>query len=377
MKLSDFTMQQINVALEGEAQTLGIWKAGSRGCLIGVGVKDGKKYQIKIHASEPRWYLVDDEIKRVAAELPNADIDEKDRLQSELDSLKRLKPDRDKRDAIADQYLEMRKKLMRALNSIGSPLVVANADVWKEKVEKRGNKTFAIEATPWVENVAVGLTEYDALAVKFSDLSTDKQYKIIASLADVLSKVHAKGILHSDLKIGNTLVVKEGGEFKAALLCVDSSFILEDLRSRKYPLEAWYYVIGGTYIAPELLGLITSVREEQDEDAFQNFDMSLVSEKADIFALGVTIYEYFYGRADGSKLMPFVGPDGDTLGVCEYGEAVNYGYKLALPKSTPKFLYGMLNWMLAKNPADRPTAAQVRDAFASADINAIPKFFLD
>ena len=375
MKLADFTMEQINVALDGQPEKLGIWKNASRGCQIGVGKYRGKKYQIKIHASEPKWYNVDEEIARTKAALSCAQEETKARLQSELNTLVRTKPDRDKRDEISDQFIDMRQRLARSLNSIRSPLVVANTDVWKEKISERGNAVYAVEATPWLDGVFVGLSHDDNLPLLFSrDFPTDLQYKVIASLADILAKVHAKGIVHGDIKLGNTLVVKYGGEFKVALIDYDASFILDDLHSRKYDLSAWYYVIGGTYIAPELDEFVSIVHEAQDEDMFNNFDLNSVTQKSDIFSLGVTIYEYFYGRADGlgPGYLPFVGPDGDVLNIRDYGTAINYGYKLQLPNSVPDFLYGMLNWMLAKNPADRPTAIQVRDAFATRDINLIP-----
>ena len=373
MKLADFTMQQINTALDGQPEKLGIWKGGSRGCQIGVGVKGGKKFQVKIHASEPKWYHTDDAINRKKAELSAATEDiERDRIQSELDTLKRAKPDRDRRDKISDQFIDMRQKLVRTLNSIGSPLIVANSDIWKEELTDRGNATFAVEATPWLDNLAVGLNDDDNLPMMFRrDLSTEQQYKIVASLADVLAKVHAKGIVHGDLKIGNTLIVQEGGEFKAALIDYDASFILDDLRRRKYDLGAWYYVIGGTYIAPEMVEFV-AIAQQEEEDMYKDFDLNLITEKSDIFSLGVTIYEYFYGRADGPNYMPMIGPDGDMLTDRVYGEAITYGYKLQLPDSIPDFLFGMFNWMLAENPVDRPTAIQVRDAFASANVNLIP-----
>ena len=374
MKLADFTMEQINVALDGQQEKLGIWKPASRGCTIGVGKKGKKKYQLKIHASEPKWYNVDEEINRTKAELASASGEMKELLQSVLNTLLRTKPDRDKRDKISDQFIDMRKRLAHNLNSIRSPLIVANADVWKEQIAERGNRTFAVEATPWLDGVFVGLSDDDDMPLKFRrDFPTELQYKVIASLADAIAKIHAKGIVHGDIKLGNTLVVKHGGEFKVALIDYDASFILDDLRSRKYDLGAWYYVIGGTYIAPEMLEFVSIAQLEEDE-MYNDFDLNLVTEKSDIFSLGITIYEYLYGRADGlgSAYMPFIGPDGDMLTERVYGEAITYGYKLQLPDTVPDFLYGMFHWMLTENPVDRPTAVQVRDAFATRNINIIP-----
>ena len=376
MKLSDFTMKQINIALDGQAEKLGEWKSGSRGCQIGVGECGGKKYQVKIHSSEPKWYNTAEKIRMKQAELAGAAEEDRERLQSELNSLQRSKADRDKRDEISDKFIDMRKKLVNTLNSIGTPLIVANADIWKEQV--RGDATYAVEATPWLDLVAMGLTDDDNLPMLFSrDLSVDQQYKIVASLADVLSKIHAKGVVHGDLKIGNTLITKEGGDFKVALIDYDAAFVLDDLRRRKYPLDAWYYVIGGTYIAPELVEFVAIV-QQTEKDMYDEFDMSVITEKSDIFSLGATIYEYFYGRVDGlgSSYLPYVGPGGEVLTDRVYGEAINFGYKLELPDTVPDFLYGMFNWMLAPDPAARPTAVQVRDAFASANANMIPSQFV-
>ena len=379
MKLSDFTMKQINIALDGQPGKLGVWKSGSRGCLLGIGEYAGKKYQIKIHSSEPKWYNVDEEIRRVRSELSGAAEEDRERLQSELNALQRAKPDRDRRDTISNQFIDMRQKLVRSLNSIDTPLIVANVDIWKEQVPFSGNATYAIEATPWLDCVAVGLTDDNNAPLMFNrDLTTEQQYNIVASLADVVAKVHANGIVHGDIKIGNTLITQENGEFKVALIDFDNAFILDDLRMRKYPLDVWYYVIGGTHIAPEFTDFVAIVREAQDEDMYNDFDMNTITEKADIFSLGATIYEYFCGRVDGlgPGLLPYVGPDGDVLDVNEYGAAINFGYKLELPNTIPDFLYGMFNWMLAPNPADRPTAVQVRDAFTSANISMIPTPFL-
>lgn len=368
MKLADFVLEN-----KGDSP----WQTASRSNLIATGTKGGKKYQIKLHSGEPKWFLVDDAIRDKEAEIracPASDEEKKERLQSELATMKSDRANRNAKDKYADGYFELKQRFVAELKRIGSSQIIGPEEFWKERVDFKGNSMFAVEAVPWVNNIAVGFDS--GSRIQFNrDLSLDEQYNVVASLCDQLAKLHRAGILHSDLKQGNTLVTKEGGKLQATIIDFDSAVLLSDLRSKRYPQQAWYYIIGGTHFAPELYKLFVIARESPDEEAFKSFDFNTITEKADIFSLGVTIYEYFFGLADGlgSSLMPFVSPDGnEALDIPLYGLAVEQGYKLNLPDSVNDLLYASLNWMVASNPNDRPTAEQVRDIFKNRDISAVP-----
>lgn len=376
MKLSDFTLEQQNVALDGAPPRMGEWKSGSRGTMIATGTCGGKKYQIKKHSSEPKWFNTATVIaKKTAEKNASSDDETKNRLETEIQSLKNNKAKNDKADEVAEDYLKIKQNLVRALNGIGDPLIVAPADIWKQEDDSRGGGVYAVEATPWLENVAVGFDSGSPIVFN-RDLDKKQQYAIIASFAERLAELHKAGIIHGDLKQGNTLITKVGSEFKVALIDFDAAILLKDLYSRKFKFDAWFYVVGGTFFAPEFVEFYNVIREYGDEDIYNDFDLNTITEKSDIFGLGITIYEYFHGCADSKNYVPFKGPDGDTLDCSEYGAAVEQAdYKPDFPASMDDFMYGMLNWMLAKDPAKRPTAEQVAKAFKNEDSSLIPGEF--
>lgn len=375
MKLSDFTLEKQNVAGVGDEPRFEEWKTASKSNQIGVGTKGGKRYQIKLHAGSPKWFNTDEEIKKKEAELRSCyDEEDKERLNSEIASLKKDKAKRDKSDAVADSYLDCKKKLIAELSKTGTPLIVGPAEMWKESISFKGGATYSIEATPWVENIAVGFSS-SAPIVFSRDLTDEQRYDIIASLADTLAKLHARGVIHGDLKLGNLLVTRSGGNFEGTLIDFDSAIVLNDLYSGKYPFGVWTLIYGGTHFSPEAYELYEIIFDFGDIDSFTAFDFKKITTKTDIFSLAVTIYEMYYGEVDGNNIMPFRSAEGEELDVPMYGLAVKSGYKPDLPDNPAvmsDLLYGMLNWMLAENPADRPTAQQVSDIFKNRNVKAIP-----
>lgn len=375
MKLSDFTLEKQNVAGVGDEPRYEEWKTASKSNQIGIGTKGGKRYQLKLHASSPKWFNTDEEIRKKEAELRACyDEEDKERINSEIASLQKDKAKRDKSDAVADSYLDCKKKLIAELSRTGTPLIVGPADMWKEPISFKGGATYSIEATPWVENVAVGFSS-SAPIVFSRDLTEEQRYDIIASLAGTLAKLHARGVIHGDLKLGNLLITRSGGNFEGTLIDFDSAIVLNDLYSGKYPFGVWNLIYGGTHFSPEAYELYEIIFDYCDVDMFNDFNFKKITTKTDIFSLAVTIYEMYHGEVDGNNVMPFRSADGEELDVPMYGAAVAQGYKPDLPDNPavmPDLLYGMLNWMLAENPDDRPTAQQVSDIFKNRNVKAIP-----
>lgn len=371
MKISDFTLQEYNIAEPGMPPKMGLWKQASKGAKIGIGVYGGKKHQIKLHESQPKWYNASQKIRDKEAELRGAPEEMRERLESELSTLRANKDKYDAQDAISDAYVAYKQKLISALNSPADPAMVGPIDFWKEPIASKNNEVFSVEAVPWVDS-AVGFTE-DSPIVFSRDLTTDQQYDIVASLADAVAKLHARGILHCDLKRGNTLIRKEGDTFAVTLIDFDAAILRSELKPGS-SLDMWYHIVGGTYFAPEVLEFFVVVNERV-APMFATYDFSCVSEKWDVFSLGVTIFEYFYGEA-GANILPMRSPEGEPLTEAAYGEAVAQDYVPDFPDSMSDLLFGMLNWMLAKNPADRPTVEQVRDIFRSRDISSIPSKYV-
>lgn len=377
MKLSDFTLIERNIALDGHPCEMGYWKPASKQAFIATGTCSGKKYQLKLRGQAPRWYMTGSEIREKEREL-RACRDElaKERLQSELDSLCSAKASRDSKDALADEFLAFKNATARAISRIGNPLLAVSSEFWKESIPFKGDGVYCLEAAPWLEE-AVGFSDECRLNFR-RDFPRDRQYRIIASLARNLADMHKAGIVHGDLKIGNTIIVKVGDEYKAALIDFDCSYPVRELQSKAHPFAMWQLCFGGTYFSPETDELFEIIDEMNDEEAFKQFDFGQISEKSDIFSLAVTIYEYFFGEADSTRLLPFVdGESGEPLDVSLYGRAVRMGYKTDFPKDPDDpamdgLLYGMLNWMLEGDPAKRPDAATVAHIFESGNEDAIP-----
>lgn len=371
MKISDFTLETLRTDDKGAPV---VWEGGSRSDVRGVGNMGGKRYQIKVHQKEPIWKNTAQKISKLEAELRACGADETDKrkdLQNQIDSLTAAKKRNDRADAVADDYVALKKNLIKELQAIGDPLIVAPADFWKQEIDFKGDAVCTVEATPWFEDQAVWF-DTDKPLVFNRDLDKAQQYKIIASLAERVEVLHSHGIIHGDLKIGNTLITKSGGEFKAVLIDFDGAIVLKDLHADKHAFGAWNFIVGGTYYAPETYDLNEYVKDEDNED-FEDFDLKSVDEKSDIFGLGVTIYEYLYGRADMKDLIPFRSPDGKTLlDNMNYAKYLKQGYTLDLDPSVDDFLYGMFNWMLALDSKDRPTATQVKEAFLTQDTGKIP-----
>jgi serine/threonine protein kinase/Tfp pilus assembly protein PilF len=97
-----------------------------------------------------------------------------------------------------------------------------------------------------------------------------------AQLADALAYAHELGIYHRDLKPSNVLLTVDG---KACLLDFNLSF----------DIHAAGQVLGGTipYMAPEQIRAVFT-----KDDA----DLGRIDDRADIFALGVILYELFSGK---------------------------------------------------------------------------------
>jgi len=105
---------------------------------------------------------------------------------------------------------------------------------------------------------------------------------ITASLADALQFAHERGLVHLDIKPSNILITRDGQP-----MLLDFHLARDPIRPGG-PLPE---NLGGTppYMAPEQLAAMKSIQEAKSIDA-------AVDGRADIYALGVMLFEALAGR---------------------------------------------------------------------------------
>lgn len=163
--------------------------------------------------------------------------------------------------------------------------------------------------------------------------------ELLRQMAAALCALHRQGIVHRDIKPGNIMIVpdpeQQGGR-RAKVL---------DFGLARWPGAGGEQgLVMGTpaYMAPE-----------------QWRDPGKVDGQADVYALGVVLYEVLAG------VRPFLAEGPDGLMRQHLNEA-----PLPLPE-VPAPLSALVGAMLEKDPGRRPAMAQVAEALAQADQTVI------
>jgi tetratricopeptide (TPR) repeat protein len=164
--------------------------------------------------------------------------------------------------------------------------------------------------------------------------------EMVRQVAHALVAAHAAGIVHRDIKPENIMVRGDGYvkvlDFGVARM-VNIADATDTTRTRSDQVTAPGTIVGTTaYMAPEQAKAVSA------------------GPPADIFSLGVTLYEL----ASGER--PFVGASTiAVLAAILSEQPVPLG---RLNPATPPALDALVHRMLAKNPDERPTARDVEEA---------------
>lgn len=186
---------------------------------------------------------------------------------------------------------------------------------------------------------------------------SQKQFTELARKAAVaLQKLHARGVIHGDLKEKNILVVKKGEDYLPYLIDFDSSYLADDIPD--------WDCIGGTdgYQSPEVL-LYGSAEGAAARET--------VTPATDIFTLGLVMHRWRTGA------FPCHDMEKGSVGAAVYlgGEVtLNGKLNVKIGDTCGATLVSLINWMLAKEPTARPSAEQV--AAVLSDAAAVPEEYL-
>ena len=244
-----------------------------------------------------------------------------------------------------NRFVEYRKRINVALRECmsddGNGNIIA-------PIEEFIEDNHYIEVTRFVE----GVVDMDELLAGFvTTLSAPVRDLMLQTMMAALAQVHEAGIIHTDLKVPNILVVdlEESENYVIKLIDFDASAFMGDL-SRG---------IGGTenYMAPEqILFFDTETAEERAELA------PMITDKMDIFCSGLIFHyllsggEYPEGEDLPEELIAFR-EKGNFLYA---GVILLHGGKLKLSDRITDFKYlPIISDMLSCDPQDRPTAAKV------------------
>lgn len=151
-------------------------------------------------------------------------------------------------------------------------------------------------------------------------LSPERAARVALDLLDVLEAAHRQGIVHRDVKPANVMITKND---RAKLADFGIAVVTDDPK-----LTASGYILGSpAYMAPE------QAEGKRSQPA------------TDLWGLGVTLYFALMGRSPFARSHPIA-----TLQSVINDDVV--------PPEGP--LSGVISDLLAKDPADRPTPAELR-----------------
>lgn len=157
---------------------------------------------------------------------------------------------------------------------------------------------------------------------------------LISQMVDALGAVWQAGVVHRDIKPDNILIGPNGNG-----KLIDFGLAKADAISANQEKTG-----------PEMAGTAAYLAPEQAKDA------SIVDHRADIYSLGVTLYETLTGR------LPFEGRNRVQV-IFQHLNAVPAPPSQRV-QGLPSLASDLCLWMLAKNPDDRPQNYQeLRQAF--------------
>lgn len=244
------------------------------------------------------------------------------------------------------------KREARILSDLSSPYVVRMFDYFTE-----GRANYIV--LEYVEGMSL-----DRLIEKQTVLPPQLAMLVLQDACLGLKNAHAKGVVHRDIKPGNILMSKRG-EIKLADFGIASDEKESEVSSpasNKTAVSNTTLAGSSITMAGSTLGTPAYMSPEQLTDS------STVDARADIYSLGVMLYE----MVTGTK--PYAGDMApSTVAKIKKG---NYIPPRRINRSVPPEIASLINRMMRPNPAKRfqsiePVIAKVRKYLKRYDAHAI------
>jgi predicted Ser/Thr protein kinase len=215
----------------------------------------------------------------------------------------------------------------RLVNEIKHPNIV---DVFQFGELADGRSFFVME---WLDGESL------SARLDRGPLTTRETIDVIDAMCDALEAAHEKGVIHRDLKSDNVFIVPVRKDKKVKLL----DFGLAKLAGRSDPVSIHKTKDG------IVVGTPAYMSPEQARGKSVDF-------RTDIYALGCLAYKMVTGR------LPFTADNAMDLIVKQLNDAPPSPARLA--PGTPPSLSRTIVRMMAKDPEERPSLADIRQMLA-------------
>lgn len=240
-----------------------------------------------------------------------------------------------------ERFEARKRRLYAAISCVIGGTLVPVTDFFEHE-----RRYYAV--SEWVSDSAMTAENVDSL-------SDEEKKKLLFDVALCLQRLHTQDVVHADLKPEHVLLVKLPTGYQPRLIDLDSGFLQQEPPETANELEG-----DPAYLAPEMFLRLVGQPAE-------------LTAKLDTFAFGAMIHVIWTGEM----------PAFDHAKYHYLYEAALDGGAITLSDTLPHAFHRTVKTMLAANPQERPSDAQVTalfDAVPSSQeskpvLNGLSRFF--